>query len=139
MSIRARGVGRRLSWFLALALVATPCQLFAQDAPMAQAAPAPSGTRSLVPRYVSFGVLQALDVHSTMRALNNGAVEANPLMKGVAHQPAAFMAVKAGAGATTIWLSHRLAKKNKVAAMLLMAGVNSAYAMVVAHNYRTGR
>jgi hypothetical protein len=68
--------------------------------------------------------------------LNAGAVEGNPLLRSVAHQPAALIAVKAGGAASTMWLSHKLAKRNKTGAFILMTAVNSAYAMVVAHNYR---
>jgi hypothetical protein len=42
---------------------------------------------AVMPLYVSFVALQLIDVHSTSRALDRGAVEANPLMKGLAsHQ-----------------------------------------------------
>jgi Domain of unknown function (DUF5658) len=137
MSLRTGGVGRRVTWVVALALLLLiPARVFAQQPP------APSSTRPLVPLYlsfVSFAVLQALDVHSTTRALNAGAVEGNPLMRGVADQPAALMAVKAGGAASTIWLTHKLARRSKTGAFVVMAAVNSAYAMIVAHNYRAGR
>jgi hypothetical protein len=55
----------------------------ATPAPPTELVAAPRPQRpALVPLYISFGVLQGLDVHSTVRALENGAVEANPLMKG---------------------------------------------------------
>ncbi len=134
MSLRTGGVGRRVTWIVALALLLMmPARVFAQQPA------APSSTRPLVPLYVSFAVLQALDVHSTTRALNAGAVEGNPLMRGVADQPAALMAVKAGGAASTIWLTHKLARRSKTGAFVVMAAVNSAYAMIVAHNYRAGR
>jgi hypothetical protein len=49
------------------------------------------------------------------------------------------MAVKAGGAASTIWLTHKLARRSKTGAFVVMAAVNSAYAMIVAHNYRAGR
>jgi hypothetical protein len=134
MSVRTPGVARRVLWFLVFALLVMPCQLLAQERPMAAENP-----RVLVPLYVSFAALQALDVHSTTRALNAGGVEANPLMRGVANQPAALIAVKAGGAASTIWLAHQVSKRSKVGAIVVMAAVNSAYAMVVAHNYRVPR
>jgi hypothetical protein len=134
MSLRTPAARRRVSWILALALLAMPCQLFAQDAP-----PSSDRPRALVPLYVSFATLQALDVHSTSRALDAGAGEANPLMRGVAHRPAALLAVKAGGAASAIWLAHKLSKRSRTGAIVLMAAVNSAYAMVVAHNYRARR
>jgi hypothetical protein len=114
---------RRVGCCLALLLVLMPAQLFAQERPLA-------------PLYASFAVLQALDVHSTTRALDDGATEANPLLRQVAHQPAALIAVKAGGAASTLWLSHKLAKRNRTSAFILMTALNSTYAMVVAHNYR---
>jgi hypothetical protein len=135
MSLRSGGVGRRVAWVLALALLLViPTRVFAQER-----AHASGSIRPLVPLYVSFAVLQALDVHSTTRAMNAGAVEANRLMRGVAHQPAALMAVKAGGAAASIWLTHKLAKRSKTGALILMAAMNSGYAMVVAHNYRSAR
>jgi hypothetical protein len=133
MSLRARGAGRRISWFLAFVLLMLPVRAFAQDIP------GQTANRALVPLYVSFAALQALDVHSTMRALDGGAVEGNPLMRGVAQQPAALIGVKAAGAASTMWLAHKMSKRNKIGAVVVMAAVNSAYAMVVAHNYRATR
>ncbi|HEY7791663.1 MAG TPA: DUF5658 family protein [Vicinamibacterales bacterium] len=91
---------------------------------------------ALVPLYVSFATLQALDVRSTMTALGNGASEANPLLGGITQHTDAFLALKMGAAAGTIFVSEKLWKRNPVAAVALMVGLNSAYAVVVAHNYR---
>ena len=90
----------------------------------------------LVPLYISFASLQMLDAHSTVRALRAGAVEQNPMMRGLADKPAALVALKAGVAATTIALTDRMRRRNKVGAIVLMAALNSAYAVVVAHNYR---
>ena len=57
---------------------------------------APSRTdrpRVLPALYVSFGALQALDAHSTLRALERGRVEGNPVMRGIVSQPAAVVGV----------------------------------------------
>ena len=134
MAVGSQRVGRAVSCLVALALLAMPTPVLAQDNPVAT-----DGRRILMPLYVSFATLQALDVHSTTRALNAGAVEGNPVMRGVANQPGALIAVKAGGAASTIWLTNKLSKRNKTAAIVVMAAVNSAYAMVVAHNYRAGR
>ena len=93
----------------------------------------------LLPLYVSFAALQALDAHSTLRALDNGAAEANPLMAGLAGTPAALVAVKAGVAASTIYLVEKVRVKSRGAAIALMVALNSAYAAIVAHNYRTTR
>ena len=100
------------------------------------AAPASQRPAALVPLYVSLGSLQALDIDSTMKALNRGAVEANPLMRGVVGSPPAAIAIKAAfTAAILIASSEKLWKKNRVAAVLLMVGMNGFYAAVVAHNY----
>ena len=93
----------------------------------------------LLPLYASFAGLQALDAHSTMRALQNGATERNPLLGDLAGQPAALFALKAGVTASTILLTERLRPKHRVAAIALMAALDSFYAVVVVHNYRATR
>lgn len=95
--------------------------------------------RALVPLYVSFAALQGMDAFTTVQALGRGAVEANPLLGGVAGNRGALFAVKASTTAGTIWLSERLWRKNRVAAIALMAALNGTYAVIVAHNRRVGR
>ncbi|MGH9175203.1 MAG: DUF5658 family protein, partial [Vicinamibacterales bacterium] len=51
---------------------------------------------------------QALDMHSTMKAMNVGAVEANPLMSGIVKNKAAFIGVKAAMGAGFMYATHRM-------------------------------
>jgi hypothetical protein len=86
--------------------------------------------------HVSTVVLQALDVHSTLTALDAGAAEANPMMAGLVEHPVGYVALKAGLTAGVIYASHRLARRHPVRAFLITAAVNVAYAVVVAHNYR---
>jgi hypothetical protein len=102
---------------------------------------APSTHRSglLLSLYASTAAMQALDVHSTLTAFRNGAVEANPLMKGIAGNKAAFVAMKAGVAVSTILATHNMAKRNKVAAIATAIAINSAYAFVVNHNYKVAR
>lgn len=94
---------------------------------------------ALVPLYASFATLQALDVHSTSRALDQGAVEANPMMKGLAGNPTALLAVKAAGTAGVIFASEKMWKKNRAAAVFFMVAANSAMAWVVQNNYRAVR
>ncbi len=89
--------------------------------------------------YASFGVLQALDFVSTRRGLSAGAHEANPLMRGVVSSGAGLMAAKAGVAAGSVFLSERMWKRNPAAALAMMVALNSAYAIVVAHNYNVVR
>lgn len=86
--------------------------------------------------YVSLAALQALDVHSTMSVLSEGGVEANPAMRGFTRHAASFIAVKAAATATTIWVTEKLRKKHPKGAVVLMVALNSVMAAVVANNYR---
>lgn len=93
---------------------------------------------SLLPAmYAAQVALQALDAHSTYSAINRGAVEANPLMKGVVGNKGAMMAVKAGVAASTIFLAEKMWKRgNRVGAIATMLIANSVTALVVSHNYK---
>jgi hypothetical protein len=125
--------------------------LFAERQAVSDAAPifspAPSVTPArqkrpsvLVPMYVSFAALQGLDYSSTTRALRSGAGrEANPLMRPIVGNRPAFIAVKAATGVVTIWAGEKLWKKNRAAAVVLMAVMNGAVGAVVAHNLSVAR
>ena len=89
--------------------------------------------------YVSTAAMQALDMHSTLQAFRAGAVEGNPLMSGITKNRGAFMATKAAVAASTILAARQIAKRNKVAAVVTMVAINSAYAMIVNHNYKLAR
>ncbi|HSC28714.1 MAG TPA: DUF5658 family protein [Vicinamibacterales bacterium] len=106
--------------------------------PGATGIPQPRRPSSLVPLYVSFAALQALDVHSTRRAIERGGVEANPVMKGLAGNSAGLLAVKAAGTAGVIYVSEKMWKKNRTAAVIFMVAANSAMTWVVQHNYRAG-
>lgn len=103
--------------------------------------PAPRPTRSAVlgSLYASTAIVQALDVHSTIQALDRGAVEANPLMSGLTKNKAAFIATKAAVATSMVFAARSMAKRNKVAAIVTLVALNSAYAMVVQHNYAVAR
>lgn len=96
-----------------------------------------SGRRSaaLVGLYASFATLEVLDIHSTLRAVGNGASEANPAMQGVVSNDASFIAVKAATGGLVIWMAEKMRKQHPALAIAMMVGLNSAMATVVAHNY----
>ena len=97
--------------------------------------PALKRPATMVPLYVTFAALQLLDAHSTNRALRNGAVEGNPLMAGIASHTGALYATKIATAAATVWIGEQLWRKNRLAAIVTMLAINSAYAMVVHHNY----
>lgn len=94
---------------------------------------------ALVPLYVSFGALQLLDTHSTWRALDRGAVEANPALRGIAGNPIGLVGLKAAGTAGLIYASEKMWKKNKTASIIFMIAANSAMAWVVQNNYRAVR
>ena len=138
MSFRVRKSGRVCLFCLGLALVAATAR--AQESPVPSSRPpsAPSSPRGvLVPLYASFASLQMLDAHSTLRAVRAGGVEQNPLLRGLADKPAALVAIKAGVAVSTIAVADKVRGRSRVGAIALMAALNSAYAVVVAHNYRT--
>jgi hypothetical protein len=91
---------------------------------------------ALVPLYVSFSVLQVLDIHSTSGALGRGAVEANPIVRPFAGNQLGMVAVKAAGTAGVILASEQMWKKNKAAAVAFMLLSNGAMTWVVQHNYR---
>lgn len=102
--------------------------------------PEPRRPEALMPLYASLVALQGLDIHSTRRALSSGSgSEANPAMRGVVKNGAAFLAVKAGATAGVIWASEKMWKKNRKRAVIFAAVVNVAMAAIVANNYRVSR
>jgi hypothetical protein len=113
--------------------VASP--LAAQESERANPARSPV----LTPLYISFGMLQALDLHSTFRALEGGGQEANPLIGSVIGTPAGVIALKGAATIGIIYMSEKVSRRNRIAAVLTMIGLNSAYAMIVARNYSIAR
>ena len=112
----------------------------APTAPQTFARPsvASPGRPSLLPAlYGTQVALQAMDAHSTFQAISRGAHEANPLLQSAAGNKGAMVAVKAGVAVSTIWMAERMWRRgNRTAAILSMVAVNSATALVVAHNYR---
>jgi uncharacterized protein DUF5658 len=107
--------------------------------PGADSRPAGDRPAVLFPLYVSFGALQAVDVHSTLAALNSGGREANPLFGSAMRSPVAIIALKSAGAATVVIASERLWKTHRIAAVLMMVGVNAGYALVAAHNYGVAR
>src|ERR1700683_1046788 len=95
--------------------------------------------KTMLPFYASTAVLQIFDVRSTLQVVKLGGSEGNPVLQGLVGHPAMFMGVKAAIAVASIYSAHRLAKHSRVGAIATMVGVNSVYAMVVAHNYQLAR
>jgi Domain of unknown function (DUF5658) len=86
--------------------------------------------------YASFATLQALDYHSTTRAVSRGiGGEANPLARPIVNHRPAFIAMKVGATVGIVWTTERMWKRHPVHAVVFMAAANTAMAAIVAHNY----
>ena len=119
--------------------IAQPIRLSELEQGPIQIAPVNRGAGSsatLKSLYASTAIMQGLDVHSTMAVLKHGGGEANPLMGGLVKNKAAFIGVKAAVAAGTILAARQIGKRNKVAAIVTLVAINSAYAFVVQHNYR---
>ncbi len=99
----------------------------------------PKASRGLLPLFASYAALQALDVHSTLQAMDRGAYERNAIVAPFVSRPAAFIAFKAGMTAATVFAAERLSKRNRIASYAVMIGLNFAYAAVVVHNYRVAQ
>ena len=121
--------------------VVPPVVMTVDDQPVPAAVPyrRAGGWSLMTSLYVSTAAMQALDVHSTLQALDRGAVEANPLVGSLTGRKATFIALKAGVAVSTIMAARNMSKRNKVAAVATLVAINSAYAMVVRHNYRVAR
>jgi Domain of unknown function (DUF5658) len=118
----------------------------AAPAPLTEAAAnLPVVPRSLEPHrpmvlpalYGASAFLQGYDAYSTLKVLQHGGVEANPLMKSVTKNPAALIGLKAGVTALSIVAAERMWKShNRVGAVVTMVVSNSLMAMVAANNAR---
>jgi hypothetical protein len=84
-------------------------------------------------------VAQMLDVHSTLQALDRGAVETNPVMGGLVKNKAAFVGVKAAMGAGLVLATHKMSKRNRIGAIVMSAAINGVYLYVAHHNYKVAR
>ena len=96
------------------------------------------GRPSLLPAmYMTSAALQGYDAFSTMKALKNGAHEANPFMQAIVKRPAAFIAMKAGVTTASIMAAEQLWKGNhRLGAIGLMVASNVMMGAVAAHNSR---
>jgi len=86
--------------------------------------------------YASTALMHVLDIDSTFKAMKRGAVESNPLMKGVVKNRAAVIATTAAIATASIYATSRIAKNNKLHAIIASTAINSAYLMIVKNNYR---
>jgi Domain of unknown function (DUF5658) len=95
-----------------------------------------STPRSLKVLNTSYGVLQGLDMYSTILARQNGAREVNPMLN-TGYAQASL--VKGLIATGTFAAVKNLEKKNRKAAIVTMVTLNVVYAAVVANNLRYAR
>jgi hypothetical protein len=98
----------------------------------------PQATRpsALPGMYVTLAGLQAYDGYATLRGVRGGsATETNPLVGGLAKQPAAFWTVKALSTVTTIYFAEQLWRQHKRGqAIVTMVVANAVMGAVAARN-----
>ena len=96
--------------------------------------------RLLTPMLVGYAGLQAADAHSTLRALDAGAVEANPttVAQWAVRSTSRAYGIKAGVTAGTSWAFDRIACSHPRTAFWTITALNTVLALVVLHNYRVG-
>ena len=89
----------------------------------------------LLALYGMSGLLQGYDAYSTLTVLKHGGVEANPVMKAVTKNPAAFIGLKAGMSVMSIMAAERMWKNhNRVGAIATMIISNGLMTAVAANN-----
>jgi hypothetical protein len=132
------------------AIATMASNLFAENAGaslrLAEAAPAvapisvergPSRGALLPALYAAQVTLQVMDVHSSFKAFNQGAVEGNPMMRPFVGSKAGMLTVKVGVAAGTMIAAEHLWKNgNRVQAVALMVACNALSGYVVSHNMR---
>jgi hypothetical protein len=123
----------------AIAVPASP-RVVMEPASLIRLEPPPAKRPMILPAlYVSLGAVQAWDVYSTSAALKAGAIERNPLVAPVVGNSGGMIALKLATAGTTVFFAERLWKKNRVAAIVMMAGINGATAAVAMRNIRNAR
>lgn len=85
--------------------------------------------------YVTTVLVQGLDAQSTFKALAAGAVESNSLVKPLASNRPAFVALKVGMSAAFVYAGHDLSKRHRIGAILALGIVNSVYTAIALNNY----
>lgn len=99
----------------------------------------PRRPASLPGMYSTLAALNVLDVYSTMRAMENGAREANPFVARTAGSAGASLAIKAATTTSAIYFAEKLWRKNRAAAIITMVAINAGTAAAVARNFRNAR
>ncbi|MCY4508842.1 MAG: DUF5658 family protein [Acidobacteria bacterium] len=92
----------------------------------------------LWPMLGTYAALQVADAHGTRRAIEAGAVEANPLMGWAVASDTRAYAMKASVTAGSWWLTEQVSCAYPKGALWMVVALNAVLALVVRHNYRIG-
>jgi hypothetical protein len=135
-AIAAESTGSQPTLSAAIAAEAASTPLAASAAPAIQSDWRPARRPAALPAmYVGSSLLQAFDAYSTLKALNMGGHEANPVMKGAASNPLALIGIKATVTAASIIAAEQMWKNhNRVGAIATMMVSNGFMAWVAMHN-----
>lgn len=87
---------------------------------------------------LSYQAISGLDWFTTVRALNNGHREANPVLAPVASNPTALLVTKSVSMIATLYVAERLWQRNRAAAVATMVAANVIMGCVVVHNTSVG-
>ena len=128
-------------------LLVSPTKMFAADADdrviiasvstttVPLTAPPPTRPQALPALYAGLAGLQAYDGYATLRGVHNGASEMNPLVGGLATQPAAFWSLKAASTAVSIYLAEQYWREgHRTKAVVTMVAANALMAAVAGRN-----
>jgi len=86
---------------------------------------------------ITFGttyLVQMYDAYTTVKAIRAGARELNPILAPFSARPQAIVAVDLARATAISFAVRSIARRNKVAAIAVGAGINSAYLFVGIHN-----
>jgi hypothetical protein len=103
-----------------------PEPVFAGSVPVDGARP-----KVMIPLYGTLAALQGADAWLTMKGLDAGVHERNPLMRG---NRGVMTLTKAISMATTVAIAEKMWKRNRAAAIATLVAANAVTAVVVARN-----
>src|SRR5262245_54668191 len=91
---------------------------------------------AMIVTYGTTMLVQLYDAHTTIRAINAGAREVNPLLAPFSSQPLTIVGLAAARAAAINIGLQSIAGRNKWAAIVAGAAINSAYLVAASHNNR---
>ncbi len=83
---------------------------------------------------ISYIALNTADYILTMKALENGGIEKNPLMKKITENKLLCLGVKAGLTGFVLYATNQMYKDNPKTARYILLGANIFYSAVITNN-----